>query len=136
MLKVNLYQKMVRGKDGNTFPTYFVGAKKGDGVTWMDCRLANRFKATKEGIEAVAKLSQGARCVGLAFRDDDGYFFTDRKDKMGNTILGKDGKPLVRMVIVGATAVIDPVELPKKEKKEKTMKADDFFDTTDDDLPL
>lgn len=136
MLKVNLYSKLVKGKDGKTFPTYFVGAKKGDGVTWMDCRLTNAFKATKEGIEAVAKLNNGAKCVGLAFIDDDAYFFTDKKDKMNNTILGKNGKPLVRMVLMSCTAVIDPVELPKKEKKEEPMKASDFFDTTEDELPF
>lgn len=136
MLKVNLYSKVVKGKDGKSFPTYFVGAKKGDGVTWLDARLTKAFKATKEGIEAVAKLSNGAKCVGLAFRDGKSYFFTEKKDKLGNTIIGKDGKPSIRMVIMNATAVIEPVELPKKEEQEEKYTATEFFDTTEDDLPF
>ena len=48
MLKVNLYEKTIRTKDGRTFPTYLVAALKGGKAVFMDASPPKPLRQSSE----------------------------------------------------------------------------------------
>ena len=130
MLKVNLYEKTIRTKDGRTFPTYFVGAVKGGKVVFMDAKPTKTLRESPEWEKVASAWKKGAKAVGLVFDEmNERYFFTQKTDAHKNVVVGKDGKPLIKMIIMKVDSVQEAIELPKSENAKKELyKTSDFFD--------
>lgn len=130
MLKVNLYEKTIRTKDGRTFPTYFVGAVKGGKAVFMDAKTTKTLRESPEWEKVTSAWKKGAKAVGLVFDEmNERYFFTQKTDAHKNVVVGKDGKPLIKMIIMKVDSVQEAIELPKSENAKKELyKTSDFFD--------
>ena len=130
MLKVNLYEKTIRTKDGRTFPTYFVGAVKGGKAVFMDAKPTTTLRESPEWEAVTSAWKKGAKAVGLVFDEmNERYFFTQKTDAHKNVVVGKDGKPLIKMIIMKVDSVQEAIELPKSENAKKELyKTSDFFD--------
>lgn len=127
MLALNLYQKTITLKDGRSFSTYFVGSKKDGKAKFMDAKLTKSFISSEVGQTALARLAKDKK-VGLMFETAEGnYFFTQKTSKSG-VVVGKDGQPIIQMVIQNADSVIDIVTLPESEGHREKYKTSDFFD--------
>ena len=130
MLKVNLYEKTIRTKDGRTFPTYFVGAVKGGKAVFMDAKPTKTLRESPEWEKVTSAWKNGTKAVGLVFDEmNERYFFTQKTDSHKNVVVGKDGKPLIKMIIMKVDSVQEAIELPKSENAKKELyKTSDFFD--------
>lgn len=127
MLALNLYQKTIQLKDGRSFQTYFVGSKKNGKAKFMDAKLTKSFIASEVGKKALDEVNRNHK-VGLMFENAEGnYFFTQKTSKSG-VVVGKDGNPIIQMVIQNADSVIDIITLPESEGHREKYQTSDFFD--------